>query len=71
MEKRKLSTVKRFLEKKGLDHVPRNKEVDHKMPLKDGGSDTLKNLHLISVKSHKEKTAREARARARARAKNK
>lgn len=64
MEKRKQSTVKRFLDKKGLTKVPNGKEVDHKIPLKDGGTDSLRNLHLIKKNVHKEKTAREARKRA-------
>jgi arginine repressor len=63
MEKRKQSTVKRFLNKKGLTKVPNGKEVDYKIPLKDGGTDTLRNLHLIKKSVHKEKTAREARKR--------
>lgn len=65
MRKRKQSTVQRFLEKKGLTKVPRGKEVDHKIPLKDGGTDTLWNLHIIKKSSHKKKTASEARKRAR------
>jgi 5-methylcytosine-specific restriction endonuclease McrA len=64
MRQRKQSTVKRFLEKRGLTKVPRGKEVDHKVPLKDGGSDTLRNLHLIKKTTHKRKTAMEARRRA-------
>jgi len=65
MRKRKQSTVQRFLEKRGLTKVPRGKQVDHKIPLKDGGTDTLWNLHLIKKSSHRKKTASEARRRAR------
>ena len=65
MRQRKQSTRQRFLEKRGLTKVPRGKEIDHKVPLKDGGSDTLRNLHLIKKSSHKRKTATEARRRAR------
>ena len=65
MRKRKQSTVKRFLEKRGLTKVPRGKEIDHKVPLKDGGTDTLRNLHLIKKSSHRKKTASEARRRTR------
>lgn len=65
MRKRKQSTVQRFLEKRGLTKVPRGKEIDHKVPLKDGGTDTLRNLHLIKKSSHRKKTASEARRRTR------
>ena len=65
MRKRKQSIVQRFLEKRGLTKVPRGKQVDHKIPLKDGGTDTLWNLHLIKKSSHRKKTASEARRRAR------
>lgn len=64
MRKRKSSTKKKFLKKQGLKKTPRGKIVDHKKPLKDGGSDSLRNLHLIKKKSHKKKTAKEARRRA-------
>jgi len=65
MRKRKQTTRQRFLGKLGLKKVPRGKVIDHKIPLKDGGTDTLWNLHLISKKSHKKKTRREARRRGR------
>ncbi len=65
--------VERFLEKQGLKKVPKGKEVDHKIPLEDGGSDTVRNLQLLTTKRHADKTAREATARAgkKARAKKK
>jgi len=62
--KRKTSTRQRFLKKKGLEKVPRGKEIDHKIPLSEGGSDSLKNLRLIKKKAHKQKTKREAHKRA-------
>ena len=62
--KRKTSTRQRFLKKKGLKKVPRGKEIDHKIPLSEGGSDSLRNLRLIKKKTHKQKTKREARRRA-------
>ena len=65
MRKRKQSTKQRFLEKRGLTKVPRGKVIDHKIPLKDGGTDTLWNLHLIKKSSHRKKTASEARRRVR------
>jgi len=63
MHKRKQETREKFLKKLGLKKVPKDKEIDHKIPLIDGGTDTLRNLHLISKKNHKKKTAREARKR--------
>ncbi len=65
--KRKTSTRQRFLKKKGLKKVPRGKEIDHKIPLSEGGSDTLRNLRLIKKKTHKQKTRQEARRRAKKR----
>jgi 5-methylcytosine-specific restriction endonuclease McrA len=63
MVKRSSAIRKRFLEKRGLKKVPRGKEIDHKIPLRKGGSDSLRNLHLIKKSVHKEKTARENRKR--------
>lgn len=61
--KRKASTRQRFLKKKGLKKVPRGKQIDHKVPLSKGGSDSLRNLRLIKKKTHKQKTRKEARRR--------
>lgn len=61
--KRKTSTIQRFLKKRGLKKVPRGKQIDHKIPLSEGGSDSLRNLRLIKKKTHKQKTEREARRR--------
>ena len=59
------STIRtRFLAKRGLKRTPRGKEIDHKIPLSEGGSDSLRNLRLIKKKTHKPKTKREARRRA-------
>lgn len=63
MVKRKAEVKKKFLEKKGLKKIPKGKEIDHKVALADGGSDTLRNLHLIKKSIHKKKTARENRKR--------
>jgi len=57
---RKQSTRQRFLEKRGLTSVPRGKEIDHRIPLSEGGSDSLRNMRLIKKKTHREKTRREA-----------
>ena len=63
-KKRDPKVVERFLKKKGLTKIPKGKEVDHKVPLEDGGSDTVRNLQLLTEKQHAAKTAREAKARA-------
>lgn len=62
--KREASTIQRFLKKKGFKKVPRGKQIDHKVPLSEGGSDSLQNLRLIKKKIHKQKTKQEARRRA-------
>ena len=62
--KRDPEVVNRFLKKEGLTKIPKGKEVDHKVPLKDGGSDTVRNLQLLTEKQHAAKTEREAAARA-------
>lgn len=64
MPKRDPEVAERFLKRKGLTKVPKGKEVDHIKPLKDGGSDTGRNLQLLTEKQHAAKTAREAKARA-------
>ena len=60
---RNQSTKQRWLDTHGYKKVPSGKELDHKIPLSRGGTDTLRNLHLISKKSHQIKTNREARKR--------
>jgi len=64
MNKRDPKVVERFLKKEGFTKVPKGKEVDHKIPLADGGSDTVRNMQLLTEKQHADKTAREAKARA-------
>ncbi len=63
-KKRDPEVVERFLKKEGLTKIPKGKEIDHKVPLVDGGSDTVRNLQLLTVKQHADKTEREARTRA-------
>ena len=62
--KRDPKVVDRFLKKEGLTKIPKGKEIDHKVPLVDGGSDTVRNLQLLTEKQHADKTKREALARA-------
>ena len=62
--KRDPEVKKRFLKKKGLKRSPAGKQVDHIVPLEDGGRDSVANMQLLTKKQHEAKTAREARARA-------
>jgi len=64
VEKRDPKVVERFLKKKNLTKTPKGKEVDHIVPLEDGGKDRVPNLQLLTVKQHAAKTKREAEARA-------
>ncbi len=63
-KKRDPKVVERFLKKKDLPKIPKGKEIDHIVPLEDGGSDTPRNLQLLTEKQHAAKTAGEAKARA-------
>jgi len=63
VKKRDPKVVERFLKKEGLTKIPKGKEIDHKRPLVDGGSDTARNLQLLTEKQHATKTKREAQAR--------
>ena len=68
-QKRDPKVVERFLKRQGLTKIPKGKEDDHKVPLVDGGSDTVRNLQLLTEKQHATKTKREALARAKKRKK--
>ena len=63
VKKRDQKVVERFLKKEGLTKIPKGTEIDHKRPLVDGGSDTVRNLQLLTEKQHATKTKREAQAR--------
>ena len=60
---RSQSTIQRWLKLHGLKKIPQGYELDHKIPLSKGGTDTLRNLHLIKKARHQIKTRREARKR--------
>ena len=53
MTKRIGEGKKKLLDKKGLKKVPPGKEVHHKVPLSEGGSDTTRNVQLIKKTTHK------------------
>jgi hypothetical protein len=44
---------RKLLKKKGLTKVPAGKAVHHKKPLSKGGSDSIRNVKLVSKKTHK------------------
>ncbi len=43
-----------LLKKMDRTKVPRGKEVHHKKPLSTGGSDTVRNVKLVSKQRHKQ-----------------
>ena len=59
MVKRSESNKKEFLRDKGYDKTPYGYEIDHIVPLSQGGSDDPSNMQLLTVDQHKAKTARE------------
>lgn len=42
-----------LLKQKGMEKVPKGKVVHHEEPLSEGGSDTRRNVKLVSKKTHK------------------
>lgn len=63
MQKRKTFTKQRWLKRHSYKKIPAGYELDHKIPLSEGGTDTLWNLHLIKKETHKRKTKKEAKKR--------
>jgi len=54
------SEKKAFLRTRGLKRVPSGYQVDHIVPLSEGGADKPSNMELLPTSLHKAKTAREA-----------
>lgn len=61
--KRDPRIVQLFLRLRGLKSVPAGYEIDHIIPLEDGGADTVRNMQLLTIAQHRFKTARENRLR--------
>lgn len=59
MVKRSEANRLEFLKSKGYDKVPNGYEVDHIIPLSEGGSDEPSNMQLITKEQHAIKTANE------------
>ena len=57
--KRSYANKMKFLRSYGYNSVPDGYEVDHIIPLSQGGSDSPYNMQLLTVEQHKAKTARE------------
>jgi 5-methylcytosine-specific restriction endonuclease McrA len=51
----------KFLRQRGLKRVPSGYEVDHTVPLSEGGSDKPGNMELLPKSVHHAKTAAEAK----------
>jgi hypothetical protein len=58
---RSMTAKKKFLKSLGYKRVPPGYEVDHIIPLSEGGPDTPSNMQLIPKRLHKQKTAAERR----------
>lgn len=57
--KRSAANKTKFLKSIGLKKVPEGYEIDHIIPLTEGGTDDPSNMQLLTIEEHKEKTARE------------
>jgi len=56
---RSASNKKDFLKSRGYESTPYGYEIDHIIPLSQGGSDDPSNMQLLTVSQHQQKTARE------------
>lgn len=56
---RSSSAKKEFLKNKGYTKIPSGYQIDHIIPLSEGGADVPSNMQLISIELHKKKTAHE------------
>jgi len=59
---RNSSAKNKFLKSRGYEKVPVGYQVDHIIPLSQGGTDTPDNMQLISIDQHKQKTANERKS---------
>ncbi|WP_188747670.1 HNH endonuclease signature motif containing protein [Parapedobacter defluvii] len=57
--KRSAAARSEFLKSKGYSKVPAGYNVDHIIPLSQGGRDVTSNMQLITIQAHKQKTALE------------
>ena len=59
MVKRSQANKQTFLRSLGYTQTPAGYEIDHIIPLYQGGSDSPNNMQLLTVRQHKIKTAKE------------
>jgi hypothetical protein len=57
--KRSETNKKIFLKSQGYTETPSSYQIDHIIPLSEGGTDDPSNMQLLTIRQHKEKTARE------------
>ncbi len=63
MVKRSSANKREFLESKGYSELPQGYEIDHIIPLSEGGTDDPSNMQLLTINQHKRKTAKERKNR--------
>lgn len=63
MVKRNATNKRLFLESKGFTELPKGYEIDHIIPLSEGGTDDESNMQLLTISQHKRKTAKERKNR--------
>lgn len=56
---RSSSAKEEFLKSKGYKTIPKGYQIDHVVPLSEGGADKPSNMQLIPIEQHKQKTAKE------------
>lgn len=56
---RSSSAKYQFLKSKGYTKIPHGYQIDHIVPLSEGGADVPSNMQLITVEEHNKKTALE------------
>lgn len=59
--KRNQASKKEFLKSKGYNKTPKGYEVDHIVPLSQGGTDSPSNMQLLTKEQHRQKTKAERR----------
>ncbi|MGS2761256.1 HNH endonuclease signature motif containing protein [Sinomicrobium sp. M5D2P9] len=63
MVKRSEANKRKFLASKSLTEVPEGYEIDHIIPLSEGGTDDPENMQLLTIAEHREKMAKERAGR--------
>lgn len=57
--KRSSANKRAFLKSRGYEKVPYGYEIDHIIPLSEGGTDDPSNMQLLTIEKHDRKTAKE------------